>query len=162
MRNVLAERDAGIIAILNEDIRPLVQFHIATQHFIYEMITDALVRSKQFYQRHQLFQYHAVADSKPLAGLLLSLESAYPASYQLALDMLKRILTANEEIVEILLSKSKILTALRFARRFIILFVVISDAVATLVALHTSKSVFYCCLKAMNELANSLSFMVGR
>ena len=69
---------------------------------------------------------------------------------------------ANEEIVEILLSKSKILPALRFAHHFIILFVVISDAVATLVALHTSKSVFYCCLKAMNELANGLSFMVGR
>ena len=63
---VWPQRDARIIAILNEYIRSLVQFHIPTQHFIYEMIIDALVRSKQFYQLHQLFQYHAVADSKPL------------------------------------------------------------------------------------------------
>ena len=47
------------------------------------------------------------------ACLLLSLESVYPAAYQLALDMLKRISTANEEIVEILLSKNKVLPALR-------------------------------------------------
>lgn len=46
--------------------------------------------------------------------MLLSLESVYPASYQLALDMLKRIGTANEEIIEILLSKNKVMSALRY------------------------------------------------
>nr|CAG4638295.1 EOG090X028B [Cyclestheria hislopi] len=113
------ERDRRIVAILTEYIRSLVQFHIPVQHFIYEMLIEALVRLRQFYQLHQLFQYHAVVDSKPLACLLLSLESVYPAAYQLALDMLKRISTANEEIIEILLSKNKVLSALRFARETI-------------------------------------------
>jgi regulator of MON1-CCZ1 complex len=47
------------------------------------------------------------------ACLLLSLENLYPAAHQLALDMLKRVSTANEEIVEVLLSKKQILPALR-------------------------------------------------
>nr|CAG4649144.1 EOG090X028B [Scapholeberis mucronata] len=108
--------DRFIVAVVNEYIRSLVQYHVPVQHFIYEVLIEALARLGQFYQLHQLFQYHAVADSKPLACLLLSLESVYPAAYQLALDMLKRISTANEEIVEILLTKNKVLFALRFAR----------------------------------------------
>nr|CAG4646864.1 EOG090X028B [Megafenestra aurita] len=115
--NPLAEgTDRFIVAVVNEYIRSLVQYHVPVQHFIYEVLIEAYARLGQFYQLHQLFQYHAVADSKPLACLLLSLESVYPAAYQLALDMLKRISNANEEIVEILLSKNKVLSALRFAR----------------------------------------------
>nr|CAG4642348.1 EOG090X028B [Evadne anonyx] len=110
------ERDRFIVATVNEYLRSLVQYHIPVQHFIYEMLIEAFVRLRLLYQLHQFFQYHAVADSKPLACLLLSLESVYPASYQLALDMLKRIGTANEEIIEILLSKNKVMSALRFAR----------------------------------------------
>ena len=60
------EQDRFIIAIVNEYIRSLVQFHIPVQHFIYEVLIEALARLGQFYQLHQLFQYHAVADSKPL------------------------------------------------------------------------------------------------
>ncbi len=56
-----------------------------------------------------------LSDSKPLACLLLGIESTYPASNQLALDMLKRLGTANEEICDVLLSKGLILSALRFA-----------------------------------------------
>ncbi|XP_032780972.2 regulator of MON1-CCZ1 complex [Daphnia magna] len=111
--------DRFIVAIVSEYIRSLVQYHIPVQHFIYEVLIEAFARLGQFYQLHQLFQYHAVADSKPLACLLLSLESVYPAAYQLAIDMLKRISNANEEIVEILLSKNKVLSALRFARDMI-------------------------------------------
>ncbi|RUS69167.1 hypothetical protein EGW08_023068 [Elysia chlorotica] len=47
---------------------------------------------------------------------MLSLESVYPPAHQLALDMLKRIQTANEEIIEVLLSKHQLLPALRFIR----------------------------------------------
>lgn len=47
---------------------------------------------------------------------MLSLESTYPPSYQLALDMLKRLNTANEEIIEVLLSKRQLLPALRYVR----------------------------------------------
>lgn len=126
--------DRFIVAVVNEYIRSLVQYHVPVQHFIYEVLIEAYARLGLFYQLHQLFQYHAVADSKPLvllnlvinsrfyliyyfqfkACLLLSLESVYPAAYQLALDMLKRISNANEEIVEILLSKNKVLSALRY------------------------------------------------
>ncbi|KAL4219050.1 hypothetical protein ACF0H5_021633 [Mactra antiquata] len=38
------------------------------------------------------------------ACLMLSLESVYPPAHQLALDMLTRLATANEEIIEVLLS----------------------------------------------------------
>ena len=47
------------------------------------------------------------------ACLMLSLESAYPPAHQLALDMLKRLCTANEEIIEVLLSKHHLIPALR-------------------------------------------------
>jgi len=60
------ERDRFIVAIVNEYVRSLVQYHIPVQHFIYEMLIEAFVRLRQLYQLHQFFQYHAVADSKPL------------------------------------------------------------------------------------------------
>ena len=63
-----------------------------------------------------MLQYHVVVDSKPLACLLLSLENFYPAAHQLALDMLKRLVNAQGEIVEVLLSKGHILPALRYIR----------------------------------------------
>lgn len=74
------------------------------------------MHKKAFYQLHQLLQYHAVSDSKPLACLLLSLENLYPAAHQLALDMLQRLGNAHEEIIEVLLSKNQILPALRYTR----------------------------------------------
>ena len=52
---------------------------------------------------------------QPLACLLLSLESVYPAAAQLATDMLTRLRNSGEEICEILLSKGKILSAIHFA-----------------------------------------------
>jgi hypothetical protein len=60
------------------------------QHFLNELLINLLVRQKSFFLLHQLLQYHVISDSKPLACLLLSLENVYPASYQLALDMLAR------------------------------------------------------------------------
>jgi hypothetical protein len=50
------------------------------------------------------------------------LEGVYPAAYQLALDMLKRLSTANDLIVEILINKQKIIPALRYknTRKYII------------------------------------------
>jgi hypothetical protein len=46
---------------------------------------------------------------------LLSIEDRYPGANQLALDMLKRLGTANEEIVDVLLSKGLVLSAIRFS-----------------------------------------------
>lgn len=100
--------------VLLEYIRSLTDYHIPVQHYLYELLINSLVQHEAYYQLHQLLQYHVVSDSKPLACLLLSLESLYPAAHQLALDMLKRLSTANEEIIEVLLSKQQILPALRF------------------------------------------------
>ncbi|MBN3271854.1 RMC1 protein, partial [Polyodon spathula] len=105
-----------IIAVLMEYIRSLNQFQITVQHYLYELVLKTLVHHNLFYMLHQFLQYHVLSDSKPLACLLLSLESTYPPAHQLSLDMLKRLSTANDEIVEVLLSKQQVLGALRFIR----------------------------------------------
>ncbi|XP_072016705.1 regulator of MON1-CCZ1 complex-like [Amphiura filiformis] len=105
-----------MVAVLVEYIRSLNHFSIPVQHFLYELVINTLVRHNRFYQLHQFLQYHVLSDSKPIACLLLSLESVYPPAHQLALDMLKRVTTANEEIIEVLLSKNQLLSALRFLR----------------------------------------------
>ncbi|KAK3753262.1 hypothetical protein QZH41_015205 [Actinostola sp. cb2023] len=105
-----------MVAVLVEYIRSLNQFDIHPEHYLYELIINLLVENKCYYQLHQLLQYHVISDSKPLACLMLSLESTYPPAYQLALDMLKRLSTASEEIVEVLLSKHQLLPALRYIR----------------------------------------------
>ncbi|XP_038050972.1 regulator of MON1-CCZ1 complex-like [Patiria miniata] len=105
-----------VVAVLVEYIRSLNHYQIPVQHFLYELVINTLVHHNCFYQLHQFLQYHVLSDSKPIACLLLSLESCYPPAHQLALDMLKRVSTANEEIVEVLLSKNQLLAALRFLR----------------------------------------------
>uniref|UniRef100_A0A3B3B4I1 Regulator of MON1-CCZ1 n=1 Tax=Oryzias melastigma TaxID=30732 RepID=A0A3B3B4I1_ORYME len=105
-----------IIAVLMEYIRSLNQYQITVQHYLYELVIKTLVHHNLFYMLHQFLQYHVLNDSKPLACLLLSLESTYPPAHQLSLDMLKRLSTANDEIVEVLLSKQQVLGALRFIR----------------------------------------------
>ncbi|XP_071807803.1 regulator of MON1-CCZ1 complex-like isoform X2 [Asterias amurensis] len=105
-----------VVAVLVEYIRSLNHFQIPVQHFLYELVINTLVHHNCFYQLHQFLQYHVLSDSKPIACLLLSLESCYPPAHQLALDMLKRVSTANEEIIEVLLSKNQLLAALRFLR----------------------------------------------
>ncbi|WAR25982.1 RMC1-like protein [Mya arenaria] len=87
------------------------------EHYLYELIINILVHNNCFYQLHQFLQYHVLSDSKPLACLMLSLESDYPPAHQLALDMLTRLATANEEIIEVLLSKNQLLPAIRFIRK---------------------------------------------
>ena len=103
-------------AILIEYFRSLADHKIPAQHFLNELLINVLVRQKLWFQLHQNLQYHVISDSKPIACLLLSLESAYPPAYQLALDMLHRLRNSKEEICEILLSKKKIMPALRYAQ----------------------------------------------
>ncbi|XP_072901556.1 regulator of MON1-CCZ1 complex isoform X1 [Hemitrygon akajei] len=105
-----------ISAVLMEYIRSLNQYQITVQHYLYELVIKTLVQHSLFYMLHQFLQYHVLSDSKPLACLLLSLESTYAPAHQLSLDMLKRLSTANDEIVEVLLSKHQVLGALRFIR----------------------------------------------
>ncbi|MEE6464226.1 hypothetical protein FKM82_006215 [Ascaphus truei] len=82
-----------IIAVLMEYIRSLNQFQIPVQHYLYELVIKTLVQHNLFYMLHQFLQYHVLSDSKPL-----------------------RLSTANDEIVEVLLSKHQVLAALRFVR----------------------------------------------
>ena len=103
-----------IVSILFEYIYSLSCHQIPIQYFVYEFLITHLVRTRQFYQMHQFLQYHVFSDSKPLACLLLSLEPHYKYAVQLALDMLKRLMTANEEIIEVLLSQYQLTRALRF------------------------------------------------
>ena len=105
-----------VVAIVIEYLRSLEERQIPAQHFLHELLINLLVRSGQFYQLHQFLQYHIISDSKPLACLLLSLEAVFPAALQLALDMLSRLKTSHEEIVEILLSKKKVISALMYAK----------------------------------------------
>ncbi|XP_004413783.1 PREDICTED: uncharacterized protein C18orf8 homolog isoform X2 [Odobenus rosmarus divergens] len=117
--SVFTEKDMPhkfVIAVLMEYIRSLNQFQITVQHYLHELVIKTLVQHNLFYMLHQFLQYHVLSDSKPLACLLLSLESFYPPAHQLSLDMLKRLSTANDEIVEVLLSKHQVLAALRFIR----------------------------------------------
>lgn len=105
-----------MVSVLVEYIRSLSQYSVPVEHFLYELVINLLVRHNRYYQLHQFLQYHVVNDSKHVACLLLSLENIYAPAFQLALDMLKRLATANEEILDVLVSKDQLLVALRFLR----------------------------------------------
>lgn len=105
-----------MVAVLVEYIRSLNHYSLPVEHFLYELVINLLVRHNRHYQLHQFLQYHVVNDSKHVACLLLSLEGTYPPAFQLALDMLKRLHTANEDIFDVLVSKNLLLPALRFLR----------------------------------------------
>ncbi|XP_069952653.1 regulator of MON1-CCZ1 complex isoform X2 [Cherax quadricarinatus] len=105
-----------VVGVVIEYTRSLGAVGVTVQHFLYELVINALVRAHQFYQLHQLLQYHVLADSKPLACLLLSLVGVYSAGQQLSLDMLCRLNTAHDEIIEVLLSQHQVTPALRYAR----------------------------------------------
>ena len=100
---------------MTEYLRSLNQHHLPVNHYIYELVINLLVSNERYYQLHQFLQYHVVRDSVHVACLLLSLEAKYPPAFQLAVDMLKRLETF-EQIVEVLLLKRQVITALRFIR----------------------------------------------
>jgi hypothetical protein len=88
---------------------------IPAQHFTNELLINLLVNDKQWFQLHILLQYRVIADSKPLACLLLSLAGSYPPAKQLALDMLRRLGDSAEEICEVLLADGSVVPALACA-----------------------------------------------
>ncbi|CAF2877394.1 unnamed protein product [Rotaria sp. Silwood2] len=102
------------ISIVIEYIRSLNGFNIEVQYFIYELLVNLLVKNNQFFQLQQLIQYQVLTDSLKLACLLLSLSHKQQPTTQIALDMLKRLTKANEEIVEILLGNNFVIEALHF------------------------------------------------
>ncbi len=58
--------DQYIVFAVTEYIRSLTQFQIPVQHYIYELVINAMVRQNAFYQLHQFLMCHVVTDSKPL------------------------------------------------------------------------------------------------
>lgn len=105
-----------LVAVIVEYVRSLNKLQIVVEHFLFEMVMNLLIENKCFYQLHQFLQYHVISDSKPLACLLLSRELVYPPATQLAMDMFKRLSTADSEIIDILLSRGQLLVALRYVK----------------------------------------------
>lgn len=105
-----------MVAVTVEYIRSLNKFHIAVEHYLFELVMNLLIENRCYYQLHQFLQYHVIGDSKALAMLLLSKELVYPPATQLAMDMFKRLCTADTEIIDILLSRGQILSALRYVK----------------------------------------------
>jgi hypothetical protein len=103
------------ISLIIEYFRSLNSQFIPIEQSLHKLLVHALTKARRLYQLHQYLQYHVLTDSKALACLLLSIESTYPAANQLALDMLKRLGTASEEICDVLLSKGLVLSAVRFS-----------------------------------------------
>eukprot|EP00004_Rigifila_ramosa_P003558 TRINITY_DN1380_c0_g1_i10.p1 TRINITY_DN1380_c0_g1~~TRINITY_DN1380_c0_g1_i10.p1 ORF type:complete len:724 (+),score=165.68 TRINITY_DN1380_c0_g1_i10:219-2174(+) len=106
-----------LVALFIEYIRSVLFRGMRVHHYLYEFVINMLVTHKMFPQLHQFLQYHVISDSVHVAYLLLSLEAIYPPSYQLALDMMKRLGLFNE-IVEVLLTKGQVMAALRFVRSY--------------------------------------------
>lgn len=103
---------AGLVELL----LCLARHSIPPRQFFHELLINLAVKSGKFYQLHQLLQYGVLGDSKPVACLLLSLESAYKPARQLALDMMARLGTATEEMIEIFLSEGKLISALQLVK----------------------------------------------
>ncbi len=109
-----ARNDRYLVAVLVEYVRSLTKHKIEVEHFLFELLIGILVKNKMFVQLQQLLQYHVIEDSLPVAFQLLSIaKSESEASHQLALDMLRR-LQKFDVIVDILLTRGEVLSALRF------------------------------------------------
>lgn len=60
----------AVVGVVVEYVRSLGAVGVTVQHFLYELVITALVRTQHFYQLHQLLQYHVLADSKPLVRVV--------------------------------------------------------------------------------------------
>jgi hypothetical protein len=106
--------DRYLVAVLVEYVRSLTAHKIEIEHFLFQLLISILVKTKLFVQLQQLLQYHVIEDSQHVALQLLSISSGESqASHQLALDMLRR-LQKFDVIVDVLLARGEVLSALRF------------------------------------------------
>ena len=140
-----------LVAALVEYIRSLHKVQIAVEHFLFELVMNILIENKCFYQLHQFLQYHVISDSKPLACLLLSRELVYPPATQLAMDMFKRLSTADGEIIDILLSRGQLLSALRYVRATEKVDTVSARQFLEAAANEDDRSIFYTVYKFFEE-----------
>merc|ERR1719447_2524346 len=103
-------------AVLLELLLCLNKHQVPPRQFLHELLINLSVKSGKFYQLHQILQYGVIGDSKQIACLLLSLEAAYSPAKQLALDMMARLGTATEEMIEIFLAEGRLVSALQLVR----------------------------------------------
>ncbi|THD23386.1 hypothetical protein D915_006014 [Fasciola hepatica] len=105
-----------LYAVLVEFIRALIEHDLEVDNSLQELLVSTIARLDDYTQLTYCIQSRFISDSKPIALQLLSLESMYPAAGQLALDMLKRLNFSNEDVLEVLLLKGKLIEALRFCQ----------------------------------------------
>ncbi|CDS37789.1 Colon cancer associated Mic1 [Echinococcus multilocularis] len=89
---------------------------LVIDHLFYTLLVESLVKSRDFSRLVHLLRSNVIVDSTEMANQLLSFESAFPPAGRLALDMLRRLGTSNESIVEVLLAKGDPIMALRFCK----------------------------------------------
>lgn len=107
---------------LSEQLEASYLFSVLVEHMrskevvddsLRDLMVSNLIDRDKFYQLHQFLQYHILGDSKHLASQLLALAPKYRPAQQLALDMLYRVGCAQEEAIEALLAKGKVISALK-------------------------------------------------
>lgn len=96
------------VSVMVEYITSLQSFNLSIHFYLYELLVNTLVKCGDLFRLHQFLQYHVLSDSKHLACLLLSIQGVYPAAHQIAVDMLKRLGTAHDQIVEVFLSNNQV------------------------------------------------------
>ncbi|VDN97995.1 unnamed protein product [Rodentolepis nana] len=84
----------------------------------FSLLMESLIKSNDFSRLVYLLRSGVIVDSTKIANQLLSFESVFPPAGQLALDMLQRLETSNESIVEIFLAKGDPIMALRFCKEY--------------------------------------------
>jgi len=102
------------VSIILEYIRSLDEFNVPVEVDIFKLLIDLLTQNNQFFQLQQFIQYKILTDSVELACKLLEISTKQQPTTQLALDMLKRLNSSSEEIIEILLENNFVLEALQF------------------------------------------------
>ncbi|TKR89784.1 hypothetical protein L596_013834 [Steinernema carpocapsae] len=102
-----------LVNVMLECLLALNAKSLEVEPYFHEVLVNTMVEAQEYNKLQQLLQYRVIADAKPLAFNLLSLEVQHAPLIQLAVDMLAR-LGVNEQIVEVLLSKGKVIEAVRF------------------------------------------------
>ncbi|KAK0411090.1 hypothetical protein QR680_005474 [Steinernema hermaphroditum] len=102
-----------LVNVMLECLLALNANSVDVEPYFHEVLVNTMVEAQEYSKLQQLLQYRVIADAKPLAFNLLSLEVQHAPLIQLAVDMLAR-LGVDEQIVEVLLSKGKVIEAVRF------------------------------------------------
>jgi len=105
-----------LVAIVAEYIRTLNHFRLTISNNITCFLVSLLADSGHFFRLHQFIQYKVVHDSEAVAEKLLEMRHQHHAAFQLAVDMLQRLKSADR-IVQVLLIEGKVLDALLYTRR---------------------------------------------